>query len=506
MRFPPACGPTRASDDFSTVVTSPDGRYAYAVGGARTGGGIAVLRVDQARHSLLERQCVTFDGADGDCVDADGIGSAESAAMAPDGRHLYVGGAEEIATFAREPESGRLRQTACLAAVGRGRCAAVPGLEGTAVAVSPDGRNVYGVGFETPTLTVMTREPRSGGLTRTGCLNAGGVGGCRRARGLHRTGSVVVTPDGRHVYVAGISGELTAYRRSAGGGGLRQIDCAGRPGHPAGPGCGAIAGLDDTDAVAVSPDGRHLYVSSGGSSGGGLLILRRSPRTGRLSTIRCLQDRVYGRERGCRRVNGLAGASAIAVSGDGRRVYVGSSAAFVAEDGVRGFDPNAVAAFERNRRTGSLRPLGCVGQQHRPACSEDRALFGLEALAPLPRGGGLLVVSEQSVTHLAPGVDTHRSAQLRHEGRAIRLRLRCPAQPRRACRGIVRLESAVGRTFRRTRVRGRRRFRGRAGRSLSLTVRLRPPAGPRERLLLASAGMTVPGGRRLTTRRVVDLR
>lgn len=116
-------------------------------------------------------------------------------------------------------------------------------------------------------------------------------------------------------------------------------------------------------AAAMSPDGRNLYVAS---IGGAVSVLQ--VRHGRLHQLRgragCLsRTGAYG----CAVVPALNLTEAITVSRDGRTVYVGSAD----RAGVAG----GVVSFARNRRTGALHRIGCVGENGAAGCTAGRALF-----------------------------------------------------------------------------------------------------------------------------------
>jgi len=98
-------------------------------------------------------------------------------------------------------------------------------------------------------------------------------------------------------------------------------------------GVGGVDGLDGATSVAVSPDGGHVYAA--GSTDGSVAVFKRNVDTGELTFVAAQFDGVGG-------VDGLFGACSVAVSPDGERVYIAS------------FDEDAVAVFARDTVTGGL--------------------------------------------------------------------------------------------------------------------------------------------------------
>lgn len=120
------------------------------------------------------------------------------------------------------PASGALRGAlaplpgpgACLAELALIRCAHVDGLRDPRhVDISRDGRTLYATVGGNRSITVLHRDRGSGVLTRSACWSSA-PGGCGVARGLGRLGEaisgpwdVAVSPDGRNVYVASWGGQ-----------------------------------------------------------------------------------------------------------------------------------------------------------------------------------------------------------------------------------------------------------------------------------------------------------
>ncbi len=135
---------------------------------------------------------------------------------------------------------GRLTQLAktkgCVVDRSRSRasCAKARALDGPgpflgsrAVAVSPDGRNVYVAASKSDAIVVFRRNAKKGTLKQhqgsAGCIAADGAHGCASAVGLDVPNSVAVSPDGRNVYATSkSSGSITVFSRNSSNGALHQ--------------------------------------------------------------------------------------------------------------------------------------------------------------------------------------------------------------------------------------------------------------------------------------------
>ena len=342
----------------------------------------------------------------GRCSSAESLDGAYDAAVSPDGRNLYVGSfqADSLSAFARNAATGALVQvpgeTGCLVEQPfQTVCGPAPGLDGvSAVAVSPDGRNVYTASYFAHALVTFVRGRETGDLTplpsEAACLSESEVEWqCTQAVGLFGASSVAVSPDGRHVYVAGsLGGTVATFARAPSTGSLTQLEGAGGCLRDAALGveddtCGRAFGLASATSVAVSPDGRNVYVTSFGDAA--VAVLRRNRTTGALTplvgTAGCLSE-----ERAvpaCASARALEGAFGVAVSPDGRNVYVATG--FDRRvDGAQpsgGFEASGVAAFARNPATGALRQLAgraaCISERPTAsACADGRALEGALAV------------------------------------------------------------------------------------------------------------------------------
>jgi DNA-binding beta-propeller fold protein YncE len=96
-------------------------------------------------------------------------------------------------------------------------------------------------------------------------MGSGGV--CADGRGLTAAAFVTVSPDGKHVHVASLIGNaLAAFARDEQTGALSQLPgldgCVSETGLG---GCANGKALVDNTGLAVTRDGKHVYLASWGS-------------------------------------------------------------------------------------------------------------------------------------------------------------------------------------------------------------------------------------------------
>jgi hypothetical protein len=240
------------------------------------------------------------------------------------------------------------------------------------VAVSPDGRSVYVIGFDS--LTVFERSP-TGALRQLACFRdpADRLRGCAAVRSFTPQ-DIAVSGDSRNVYVA------SALRDPAGGYNARLIvfnrdpstrllaplpgraGCVGAFRVGAAVGCTVGRGFDFPTAVVAAPDGRYVYV---GAADGRITIFARDAANGSLRQLPGARGCVRAWPPGltCKQVPylGYAYIARLALSPNGRTLF-----ALEPQPHVSNYDiaTSALLVFKRNPRQGGLQRLsgatGCV--------------------------------------------------------------------------------------------------------------------------------------------------
>jgi DNA-binding beta-propeller fold protein YncE len=316
-------------------------------------------------------------------------------AVSADGRNVYVAssGSDAIAVFRRNQKNGTLSQPSgaagCVALKGADGCAAAVGLAGpNSVALSPDGRTLYATSRDSSSLTAFRRSSKTGALRQIpgpeGCLTGlpQPTPICGTGRALVGPDVVVVSPDGKNVYVGSFFGnEVANFARNPATGGLTQL--AGSAGCVAEAGAGGCAtgfALGAPEGMAVSNNGATVYVASALSNA--VVVLTRDTSTGALAQATdgsaCIAEAALT---GCTtgtHVPGaeLSGANAVAVSPRKGSVYVTS----LFSNSVTSFAPASGTITQLPGTSACLIYLRAAG------CSFGRAMVAPEGIAVAPDG------------------------------------------------------------------------------------------------------------------------
>jgi DNA-binding beta-propeller fold protein YncE len=263
-----------------------------------------------------------------------------------------------------------------------------PFMGSRAIALSPDGKNVYVASSKSDAIAIFSRNARTGTLTQprgaAGCIAVKGAGGCATAIALDGPNSVAVSADGRSVYATSrASNSIAVFHRNQSTGALSQLPASAGciAGLPV-PVCASGRALVGPDVVVVSPDGENVYVGS--FFGNAVAVFDRDRASGALTqsgdSSGCIAEAISG----CAHGLALGAPEGMAISADGTGLYVASALS------------NAVVALVRDPSTGTLTQpsdgSGCIVDSPLTGCTTGVQLSGANAVA-FNRGGDIYVTS-----------------------------------------------------------------------------------------------------------------
>jgi hypothetical protein len=242
-----------------------------------------------------------------------------------------------------------------------------------------------GPDFQTPAACV---EQRSDAPAHSGCSPARGWPALESdSDPFPAFGSLAVSGDGRYVYVSAFNAILVL-GRDPGTGALEQLPgtdgCVARMPSTR-PGCAGGRGIRGASELALSPDGRNLYVVSRGPATSGVAAFARDGESGALTQLGgdegCLSTGLAG----CARGRQVTQPQDVVVAPDGTHVYVVS-----ANDTERG---GGVATLDRDPEGGRLTQRagsrGCSNERGSSGCARDRRIGSRGQVAIEPRGRAL---------------------------------------------------------------------------------------------------------------------
>ena len=260
---------------------------------------------------------------------ANGINGSSSVQVSSDGNHVYVTGSIDDGIGVFSRDTGDLGKLTFLEAHFDGENG-VDGLnKATDVALSPDDQTLYVTGRDDDALAVFNRDDSTGLLTFVE-FQRDGVNG---VTGLDGAYAVAVSPDGKHVYVtAELDHAVVIFSRDQGTGALTYVATAQD-------GVNGVTGLGRTRDVIVSPDGAFVYVANGLNTigDGAIVVFSRNATSGALSFVEAVMDDATSGNQPA-----LSGATTMAISPDERHLYVASRI------------DDAVSIFRRDTVTGQL--------------------------------------------------------------------------------------------------------------------------------------------------------
>ncbi len=172
---------------------------------------------------------------------------------------------------------------------------------------------------------------------------------------------MLINQSGTHAYVTGSASGISVvlvYERNQRTGELLEVQRLSN-------GVNGVGGLSGAQGLALSADQKHLYVAS--EVDDSIVTFAIDSTTAQLTFVSVLTDGLSG-------VNGIGGAKDVALSIDGRHVY------------VAGKLDNAIAIFDRNSLTGNL--------SYKDLLTGVEGLSGIESMLFDDTGSYLLVVAE----------------------------------------------------------------------------------------------------------------
>jgi hypothetical protein len=243
---------------------------------------------------------------------------------------------------------------------------------------SPDGKQAYTSGWFGEAVRIFDRDPTTGRVTpRTGAANCykqtPSAGDCTQVKGMAEPLDVLVTPNGKFVYVVGWgsstgTASVAAFSRNATTGRLTQLPgtkaCIG-----AAAGCTPGIAMDRGLNLYMSPDGHNIYETAQ-TANGAIAILTVNP-DGSLSQLPGIDgcvtpggDDGNGHPNTCTPGTAVGLSYQLAITPDGKFLYDVSQS------------DSAVTVFQRDTTSGALTQkngvFGCISQSgNSGACTPE---------------------------------------------------------------------------------------------------------------------------------------
>ena len=360
-------------------------------------------------------------GEDNCFKDVNGLHAPRALVISPDGKYVYAASEDDqaVTTFKRDKSSGKLKPKGCVDDndTGADNCAqSTDGLAGTGtMVISDDGKSLYAVGEADDAVVRFDRNKSSGALTPAGCIDDNDTGvdpeqgedACAAStNGLATISSIALSPDDENLYAVSEGDDaIVRFSRNKSSGAISPETCIDDNDTGTDPGQGedtcaqAADGMQGATGIAISANGKSIYVSS--EHDNAVARFSRSGPSGVIAPEGCIDDDTNGPDTCTTQTNGLASPESLVISPKGDSVFL------VAEG------THAVLRFARNKDSGKLKDKGCIEDKQEGSDACAKKAHGLS------EAGGIAISPNGKFLYVAAGGDDALTAIKRKSGGSI---------------------------------------------------------------------------------------